>query len=95
MRVPDQPVANAVFLTGDAAALGTWDPAGVPLRNVNGVWTATLPLPAGAPYAFKVTRGTWETVEKGPNGEELADRRGIAADGVVEIEVARWADSPR
>ncbi|MGK0361529.1 MAG: putative alpha/beta superfamily hydrolase, partial [Bradymonadia bacterium] len=94
VRVPDQPVAEAVFLTGDAAALGTWDPAGVPLRNVGGVWTASVSLPAGVPFAFKVTRGSWETVEKGPNGEEIADRDGVAVDGVVEVEVARWADSP-
>ena len=94
VRVPDQPVPDMVFLTGDAAALGTWDPAGVPLRNEGGVWTVTVPLAAGVPYAFKVTRGSWETVEKGPNGEELADRGGVAVDGVVEIQVARWADSP-
>lgn len=94
VRVPDQPVAEAVFLTGDLLALSGWDPAGVPLRSVDGVWTTTVQLPAGANYAYKITRGSWDTVEKGPNGEELADRRGVAADGVVDVDVARWADSP-
>lgn len=76
VRVPAQPAPQAVYLAGDAFTLGGWDPAGVPLRADGPVWRATVPMAAGTPYRFKLTRGGWDSVEKGPNGEELQDRQG-------------------
>jgi predicted alpha/beta superfamily hydrolase len=93
VRVPAQPAPDAVYLAGDAFTLGTWDPAGVSLQREGDTWRGTVPMAAGTPYRFKLTRGGWDTVEKGPNGEEIQDRQGVAADGRVEIDVARWADS--
>lgn len=93
VRVPEQPVAEAVFLAGSTPELGTWDPAGVALVRDGDAWTTTVPMAPGTRFAFKITRGSWDTVEKGPNGEEIADRMGVAGDGVIAVDVARWADS--
>lgn len=69
-----------------------WDAAGVPLRrDGDGRWRATIPVPAGTTVAWKVTRGSWATVEKGPRGEELFDRR-AQAPGRTFAHVFHWAD---
>ena len=83
-----------VYITGDRAQIGTWDPEGRALALVGGRYTATLAMPAGVPFEYKITRGSWDTVEKGPNGEELDNRQGVAQDGPLRVNVARWADSP-
>ncbi len=90
---PETPADDTIHVAGGHPALGAWDPAGLPLaRAADGRWTAILPVEVGAVFEFKITRGTWETVEKGPDGEEIPNRIGLA-DGVpVEVEVARWVD---
>src|SRR5207253_11267298 len=46
----------------------------------------------GTKIKYKVTRGSWATVEKGPHGEEIANRILVAdRDQKVEIEVTSWA----
>ncbi len=47
----------------------------------------------GEPIEFKFTRGSWSRVEKGPNGEEVANRM-LTPSGTEthEYAVARWAD---
>lgn len=49
-------------------------------------------LPEGASFAYKYTRGTWDTVEKGPSGEELPNGTGLAAFPTLRRDrVERWA----
>jgi len=62
-------------------------------------WTITLDLPEGAKLEYKYVRGTWDAVEKGPECEEIANRRVTVAlpegaDGLlVDTDlVAKWRD---
>jgi predicted alpha/beta superfamily hydrolase len=91
----DTPVNSEVWLTGNHASLGEWKSGGVKLsRTPDGRYTTVLPLPAGTVLEFKLTRGSWATVEKGPAGEELRNRT-VTIDAKVQsvsVTVARWAD---
>ncbi|MEZ4466264.1 MAG: alpha/beta hydrolase-fold protein [bacterium] len=82
-----------IAIVGSLPAIGDWDPAGRELAHLGGDrYGATLPLPAGVAFEFKITRGSWDTVEKGPQGQELQNRQAVAADGPLVVDVARWAD---
>src|SRR5207248_8704490 len=61
----DTPKDQVIYLSGSVPALGNWDAAGIPLtRGADGKFHAQVPeLLSGMDYAFKVTRGTWGTVE--------------------------------
>lgn len=94
---PWTPPEDTIYLRGDVAALGAWEGDPFPLaRGDDDRWRGTIEVPTGATVAFKVTRGGWETVEKGAFGEEIANRAVVAApDLQVEVEVQNWADLPR
>ncbi len=88
---PDAPL----WLVGDRPEIGEWQPPlGLELTPVGDLrWRGTVTLPAGGAAAFKITRGSWGTVEKTAQGGELADRMLVAEDGAtVRLTVARWAD---
>ncbi len=88
------PEGEGVYVTGDHAALGPWDPAGLALAQRDGRWRGSLLAAPGTVIEFKFTRGDWETVEKGAGGEELENRRfRLDGDEVLEARVLRWADS--
>jgi hypothetical protein len=53
-----------------------------------------IDVPAGTLLEYKVTRGSWETVEKAADGSDRANRRlDVVCEATVEIVVARWADA--
>ncbi len=84
-----------LWIAGNAAELGGWNPSGLRLaRAADGTHRATVEVAPGAALEFKVTRGSWETVEKGAGGEELSNRTHAAAgDDTLAIAVARWRDA--
>ena len=90
------PAADTVFIAASAPHLGTWDADGRPLkRGGDGVWELSVPIEAGVPLDYKITRGSWETVEKQADGSEQPNRSlTLDAEETVEFTVARWADSP-
>jgi len=97
VTVPSETPANAeVWLSGNHAALGQWNGAGVKLtRTPEGRFTTTtLSLPAGTALEYKVTRGAWASVEKDASGQELPNRtlRVGTTSERVSLTVARWAD---
>jgi len=91
-----------VYIAGSFGApdLPNWDPAGLVMEQVDDThWTITLDLPEGAKLEYKYVRGTWDAVEKGPECEEIANRRVTVAlpegaDGLlVDTDlVAKWRD---
>lgn len=96
-RIPDDPSTDTVYLAGSLPELGGWNPAGVPLQLVNSHHAfAELRLPAGSSLEYKITRGSWPTVEKSEEGADIANRRLLvpaARNGspvVVRADVAKW-----
>jgi predicted alpha/beta superfamily hydrolase len=95
VEVPAGTPADApVWISGDLPALGSWSGAGVRLeRSGDGRYVARLALEPGAAFEFKVTRGSWDTVEKDARGGELPNRRARAGErDTLRVTVAAWRD---
>jgi len=90
----DTPTDQTIYISGDSSELGSWDAAGVPLhRGADGSYHGTVNLLTGVPHYFKVTRGTWGTVERGANGEDISNHAFTATDGqIVQSTVLTWVD---
>ena len=91
------PKGQVLYLSGSVPALGNWDAAGVPLAPSSDApdkYTATVPgLQNTGEYKFKVTRGTWGTVETTMEGRDIGDRVFTAAkDAKVDAYVQEWRD---
>ena len=89
------PVKADLYLVGNIPALGAWDAAkGVKLTYCEecGLYTASKLLPADTNVEFKVLAGkSWDAVEKGAWGEDVANHAFVAAKGTkVEIEVVKF-----
>ncbi len=96
ITVPQNTPPEAELAIG--AAFNAWNPArgryGL-TRTANGVWLGELPkFEAGKVLQFKVTRGTWASVEVAADGSPIDNRRYVVQPGdqVVEITVAGWED---
>ncbi len=91
-----QPVAkeDKLFLAGNTATLGNWNPGGVALtRKSDTSFEALVELELGESIEFKITRGNWETVEKDADGEEIANRNATVQKGKgIVVGVESWAD---
>jgi predicted alpha/beta superfamily hydrolase len=88
------PAEDLIYLAGD---FNGWNPASpeyVLARNQEGLWFITLPArAAGTQIQYKFARGGWDKVEKGPNGEEIANRRyTFGGADTVRITIHNWAD---
>ncbi len=66
---------GVVYIVGGHPAIGNWNPGAVPMTKVSDtLWTLTADILDGSAFEFKITRGNWETVMKGADGnEELAN----------------------
>src|SRR5436190_7082621 len=91
----DTPADAKIYLAGNLDEVGKWKADGVAMKKLDaGEYQFELKLPKGQTLEYKINRGSWETVEKGTNGEELANRTlALDADKVEKITVARWADA--
>lgn len=95
VHVPDTtPPDASVYISGSIPSLGPWDPGKVELGKIGErLYAITLVLPVDTELAFKFTRGTWETVEKGPSYEEISDRvMTVTCDEMVPVWVDTWRD---
>ncbi len=95
VRVPaSTPAASTLWISGDRSELGSWNGAGFALSPAGEQrFIGNIELPDGVDIAFKVTRGSWETVEKTADGGEQANRtvRVVCGD-TVRVSVAKWRD---
>ncbi len=91
---PDTPADAKLYISGDIDPLGPWDPGKVPLGKIgDGLYAITLVLPLDSSLKYKFTRGTWETVEKGPDFEEIPDREHtVTGDETVPVIIENWRD---
>jgi len=89
------PKEHVLYVSGSVPSLGNWDAAGVPLKpGDDGKQHAKVEVLTGLEYAFKVTRGTWGTVEADPNGKDIPNRTFTAASDnqTIPVNVANWLD---
>ncbi|NOZ12137.1 MAG: T9SS type A sorting domain-containing protein [Acidobacteria bacterium] len=93
--IPDYtPEGDLIYIAGDFNGWNPGDPQFALEKNEDSLWQITLgPEPEGTTYLYKFTRGSWETVEKGPQGEEIANRVFVFGnDSTVHQIVYNWAD---
>ena len=79
-----------------AGTFNNWNPGDVSYRltkDTEGIWWITLAAGLeGTQIQFKFTLGSWETVEKGPNMEELNNRIFTYGNGdTVGVIIYNWA----
>jgi predicted alpha/beta superfamily hydrolase len=89
------PPEDSLYIAGNFTG---WEPGAAEYmlhKNALGKWNITLAAqPSGTTIKFKFTRGSWETVEKGPGGEEIADRTFVFGSvDSVDVTIANWADA--
>lgn len=89
----DTPEGDAIHLCGDDPRLGAWEGAGLKFEpQDDGTYQAVLLAEPGTHLQFKVTRGSWATVEKSETGDEIENRHVLAdVDKQVNVVVASWA----
>jgi len=69
------PPGDLIYIAGDFNGWNPGDPNYVLSKNTEQKWCYTTDsIPEGTQIQFKFTRGSWETVEKGPLGEEIPNR---------------------
>jgi glycosidase len=90
---------GSVYIVGGHEAVGNWNPGAVAMTKVsNTLWTYTANILDGTSFEFKFTRGNWETVMKGLDGnEELANlpitvSYGTDGTQLYEYTVQNWRD---
>ncbi|MFC5704061.1 carbohydrate binding domain-containing protein [Cohnella faecalis] len=88
------PAAGPVYLTGSFNSWNAADPAYQLTKGTDGVYSITLSLPAGTAIQYKLTRGSWATVEAQSNGSDIANRTLTPSGGAqtVSLTVVRWKD---
>ena len=90
----ETPGDDTLYMAGDFT---NWDPGNDDYRlslNDDNKWAITLEgFEEGTAIQYKFTRGSWETVEKGPYMEEIPNRLFTFGNGqTIEVDIANWAD---
>jgi predicted alpha/beta superfamily hydrolase len=90
---PFKTAAKDLYLAGD---FNNWNPADKAWQlqsGQSGNYQLIKNLPKGS-YSFKVTKGSWETVECGANGKPFDNRSiTIGHDTTIVLAVADWQDN--
>jgi predicted alpha/beta superfamily hydrolase len=92
--VPGDTPGNAiVYIAGNQRVAGNWEPDVVKLVRLDDErWHIKLELPKGGTLEYKFTLGSWSQVEKGANGEEIANRTEVLdSDKQIEATIKSWA----
>ncbi|MBZ4336157.1 alpha/beta hydrolase-fold protein [Corallococcus sp. AS-1-12] len=96
VQVPDiTPVDARVWLSGNQPELGNWNGAEVELyKAVDNAYAGAVTFAAATGLEFKVTRGSWDTVEKSETGAEVANHTFTTGGHFerVSVGVKGWAD---
>ena len=89
------PAGDTIHIAGSfPAPYPQWDPGGLPLTRDDTTHAhITLTMPEGTALQYKYTRGSWDSVEKGPNCEEIPNRQLTVTFGQDQYDtVAKWRD---
>ncbi|MBK8572308.1 MAG: alpha/beta hydrolase [Holophagaceae bacterium] len=83
----------ALHVAGNMNGWNPGDPQWQLRRQADGTWSGQFLLEPGYALQFKLTRGSWETVEKDAKGGELPNRTvEVGPATTVRIQVASWRD---
>jgi predicted alpha/beta superfamily hydrolase len=91
--LPDYtPPEDFLYIAGDFNGWDPGDPDYVLSKNEDQKWFYTSDtVPEDTQIQYKFTRGSWETVEKGPNGEEIGNRLFTFGNGdTVHVIIYNW-----
>ena len=88
------PVGEPIFIAG---SFNSWNPGDTEYtlaKDEQNKWFLVMPeSPEGSSIDFKFTRGDWNRVEKGINGEEIPNRQFTFGNGdKVDFVISNWAD---
>jgi predicted alpha/beta superfamily hydrolase len=87
LHLPAYHSNSAVYIAGD---FNNWNPGDDRFRS--GTTQLTIHLPKGS-YAYKFTRGNWQTVETGDGGTAMENRALLVdKDTTINIIIQDWAD---
>ncbi len=86
------PEGSQLFFAGNINGWNPGDSSFMLEKNSAGLFELTLGgQPEGTEIEFKFTRGSWETVEKGPNGEEIDNRVFTFGNGdTIHMVIYNW-----
>ena len=94
---PETPQDSQLFVAGSCWG---WRADSVPLKRGGGGRYRSEPVfvSVGQQLTFKITRGSWNNVEKASDGGELPNRNVTprqerSGPMVISVQVARWSDS--
>ena len=66
---------GTVYLTGNCARLGDWNPAGLAMDGAGTERVATFSLPRGTELEYKFTLGSWDREALGPSGQVVPNHQ--------------------
>lgn len=92
---PNTPADAEIFFAG---SIQGWNPGSAAwklTKGGDGIYSITIPEGTGT-VQYKFTRGSWDNVEKGPSGEEIANRvfTFTGSPQTLNLTVATWAGAP-
>lgn len=90
----DVPEGVSIFLAGSLPSMGPWKPDGLQLVRAedSNEWKGTLKAKLGDLLLYKCTQGSWGTVEKTAQGNDVPNRvLRILENTTVEITVDAWS----
>jgi enterochelin esterase-like enzyme len=91
--VPDG--AGTVYLTGNLARLGPWNPKGLAMDGSGRERVATILAPVGHELEFKFTLGSWDREGLGPSGTVMPNNKLLVAPGATaRVEVPDFKKDP-
>ncbi len=94
VTIPDSLPTDAVFITGNVAQLGNWQPNRVKMeRTGQNRYEITLMLPCSAAIEYKFTRGSWDNEEVLSDGTVPSNKAlTVSPHLTVRHEIASWRD---
>src|SRR5438477_12853252 len=90
----ETPKDQMLYVSGSAPSMGAWDAAGAVMeKKPDGKYHAKLDVMSGIEHAFKITRGTWSTVERGEKGAEIENHTFVVDQPkTIDVKIASWVD---
>nr|WP_230986497.1 carbohydrate binding domain-containing protein [Cohnella fermenti] len=86
--------SDTLYVSGTFNSWNPADPAYQLTRNSDGTYSIAFAPDAGTTIQFKITRGSWATVEAAASGADIANRSYTVQSGSqsLSITVAKWKD---